>query len=78
MAVYNQLISTHPDDFRGYLAKACIFSDLITNHGVLIPFCGWCTIQFLPFSVAMDCKVTLIVISQNWGEKIFKNTDLVV
>lgn len=38
IAIYDQLISTHPDDFRGYLAKVYIFSHLITNHGVIVSF----------------------------------------
>ncbi|PNX84194.1 tetratricopeptide repeat-containing protein, partial [Trifolium pratense] len=27
IAVYDQLISTHPDDFRGYLAKGIILKE---------------------------------------------------
>lgn len=27
MSVYNQLISTYPDDFRGYLAKGIILKE---------------------------------------------------
>ena len=41
LAVYDQLISTHPDDFRGYLAKVSNFSPLLTNHGAYAHFCSW-------------------------------------